>query len=117
MLLRNWFSLISLILVVSLFKLLYNFNFTNIFHWISLIGLVVTIALTILVFLEQPHKKSTKQLEKTYSEFLKQKDRQIEELQNKGSLLFKTSLKKAETDVQLAELKRKLEEQLENNER
>jgi hypothetical protein len=86
----------------------------NPLHWIWLVILITTAALTLIIYLEQPYKKDAKNLQKTYSDFLKQKDMRIEELQKKSDLLFRTSLKKAEADVELAELKRKLVEKMEN---
>jgi len=112
MLIKIWFSLISSILFISLVLLLSNFKLLNVFYWLWLLILIIASAFTIVVYLEQPHKKNIKQLEKTYSEFLKEKDKQIEELHNKGSLLFKTAMKKAEKDLELEELKRRLEEKV-----
>ena len=109
MLIKIWFSLISGILFISLVLLLSSFKLFNIFYWLWLLILITASAITIVVYLEQP-KDGSKQLEKTYSDFLKEKDKQIEELQNKGSLLFKTTMKKAEKDLELDELKRRLEE-------
>ena len=111
MLIKYWFGLMSVILVVTLLTLIFSFNIANVFHWISLIALTIAVALTILVYLEKPYKKEVKQLQKTYSDFLAQKDSQIEELQKKGDLMFKTSMKKSEQDIELAELKKRLEEQ------
>ena len=112
---KAWFSLISAILVVSLFTLLYNFNLINILHWVSLIVLTIAIIMTMIVYLEKPHKNQSNDLEKIYSEFLKEKDRKIEELQEKSGVLFKTAMKKAENNVELAELKRRYEERLKEN--
>ncbi len=67
--------------------------------------LIIASLLTVIVYLERPNN-DVKQLQKTYSDFLKEKDRQIEELQNKGSLLFKTAMKNAEKDL---EMKKKFE--------
>lgn len=110
MIFKIWFSLISTMLFVYLVLLLINFQLSNIFHWAYLLVLTCAIMLTTLAYLEKIHNKDVKTLERDYAEFLKQKDKQIEELQKKSGLLFKTAVKRTEKDLELEELKRKLEE-------
>ena len=92
---KTWFGLISVILFVSLVNVIVSFNLFDILHWIYLIVLIIATVLTIIVYLENPSKKS-KNIEEVYSDFLKEKDRKIEELQNKNEVIFKTAFKKAE---------------------
>jgi ATP-dependent Zn protease len=114
MLLKVWFKLVVVVLLGSLLTLLFDFDVLNALHWISLFVIATTIALTILVYLERPKKQNIKKLEQTYAKFLQQKDKQIEELQKKTDVMFKTAFKRSEADIELAELKRKLEEQTKN---
>ena len=62
-----------------------------------------------IVYLEKTKKKD---LQTTYSEFLKRKDKQIEELQLKNNLMFKTATKKSKAELELNEFKRKWEEKM-----
>ncbi|HIH39613.1 TPA: hypothetical protein HA219_02760 [Candidatus Woesearchaeota archaeon] len=110
MLLKTWFSLVSVILVSTLAVLLYNFNFT-LLYWISLLVLIIAISMQFIIYLEKTNNKNH-DMQKTYSDFLKRKDRQIEELQLKNNLMFKTAMKKSQADIELAELKRKWEEKM-----
>ena len=110
MLIKVWFGLVSAILFGTLVALVANFSILNMLHWIMIIILVIAVILTILVYLENPlKKKNNTDLQKTYAEFLKQKDRQIEELQKKSNVILKTAMKREEVSVELQELKRKLE--------
>lgn len=111
MLIKMWFSLVSFVLVFALAVLLANFKTNNILHWLSLLVLTITIAMHCIVYLERTKNKHT-DLQKTYSEFLKRKDKQIEELQLKNELMFKTAVKKSSSELELAELKRKWEEKM-----
>lgn len=118
MLLKIWFSTISTLLVVGLMFLLFYFELSNIIHWISLFAMLLAIILTTIVYLEKPHKKGNnvhkeiQHIHNTYSEFIKEKDKKIEELQKKSDLLFKTSVKRSEESVELANLKKKWDEKL-----
>lgn len=111
MLIKVWFSLVSIILISALAILLTNFKINNILYWISLLILTITIAMQCIVYLERT-KRKTKDLQTTYSEFLKRKDKQIEELQLKNELMFKTAMKKSSAELELNELKRKWEEKV-----
>ena len=114
MLLKTWFGLICTILLVSLFALIMKFNPLNITHWISLIALVLAVALTIIVYLEQPHKKEIAKLKKIYHDYAITKDKIIAELREKNSVIFRTAMKHSEDSIHLNELKRKLEEKKQN---
>lgn len=81
-------------------------------HFIYLIGLTAAITFTVLIYLEQPHKKDVNILKKTYADFLKQKDNKIDKLKQETDLMFRTAAKRAEKDLELEELKRKLEEKM-----
>lgn len=109
--LKQWFSLICTILFVNLVILLSNFNLRNVLHWIAFVILIVAITMTLIIYLKHKNNK-TIDLESTYNEFLKQKDKQIEELQNKNELMLKTALKRSGTDIELAELKKKWEDKM-----
>ena len=111
---KEWFSLISVILVITFINLIFTFQFDNILHWIYLISLTIAILMTVFVYLEQPHKKDVNILKKTYSDFLKEKDSKIDKLKQETDLMFKTAAKRAEKDIELEELKRKLEEKTNN---
>ena len=111
MILKVWFGLIGIVLVWSLSSLLYSFNVLHIGHWIWFLILVSALTITLHVYLAEPHRKEAKELERNYAYFLKKKDKQINELQNKSQILFNTSVKRSEADVELQELKKKLEEQ------
>jgi hypothetical protein len=110
MLLKTWFGLVCTILLASLFILIFNFNVTRITHWVSMIALILAVALTILVYLEQPHKKEIARYKKIYEDYAFTKDKIISDMKDKNNVLFKTAMKHSEENIQLAELKRKLEE-------
>jgi len=101
MLIKTWFSLVFVILVISLLNLVFGFNLSNIFHWIYLVLLTVAITLTIIVYLEKPYKKDIKKLQDTYRDFLNRKDVQIDELQKQSNLMFKAAIKKTEQELEL----------------
>lgn len=109
MLFKIWLSLMSAVLTISFIELIIKFNLTNVFHWIYLIFLVITMTLTILIYLEKP-KNNQNNLQKTYADFLKQKDKKIQELEEKNQLIFKTAVKRSEHEIELAELKKRLKE-------
>ena len=114
MLIKTWFSLVAVILIVSLLVLLADFNLANPLHWFALVTLTLAITLQTIIYLERPKRNANDvaMLQKTYKEFLEQKDKLIEELQQKKDILFKTAMKKADNDIELAELKRKWEEKM-----
>jgi len=97
------------VILGALASLMFTFNFLSIVHWISFLVLVGTLALTCYIYLEQPHRKEFKSLQKTYAYFLDKKDKKIDELENKSQILFNTSMKRSEADVELKELKKRLE--------
>ena len=101
--------MMSVIQILSLFISIISFS-GSILEVMWIIILLVSIALTSIVFLEKPHLKSAKNLQKTYADFLKQKDLRITELENKNQVLLRTSVKHSDENIQLAQLKRKLEE-------
>lgn len=110
MILRIWFGLVNVVLITALAILLYNFNLLSIFHWIAFLALVWGLGLSIFVYLEKPHKQDLKLIQKEYEQFLRRKDKQIEELQSKSDVLFKTAFKRSEHEMELNELKKKLEQ-------
>jgi hypothetical protein len=119
MLLKIWFSTISTLLILGLIFLLFYFEINNIIHWLSLFAIFMAIILTVIIYLEKPHKKvhinnhkDIQDIHRTYSDFLIEKDKKIEELQKKNDLLFKTSVKRTEESLELNELKKKWEEKL-----
>lgn len=107
MILKIWFGLIGIVILGSLGALLYSFDLLNIGHWVWFLILVCSLAMTAHMYMSEPYRKETKELERNYAYFLKKKDKQIEELQNKSQVLFNTSMKRSEADVELQSLKGK----------
>ncbi len=110
MLVKIWFGLLLTILVATLGVLVAGFDVLSVFDWIAFLALTWTIGLTAYMYLEQPHKKEIKELQRTYEQFIKKKDKEMEELRSKSDLWFKTALKRSDENIELAELKRRLEE-------
>ncbi len=108
MLFKIWFSLISTVLVAALGILAFIFSVTNVLHWILLFILTIIIALTILVYLEKPQKEDSN-IRKIYEEFIKAKDARIAELEQKSDVMFKTAMRREDMNIELTQLKRKLE--------
>ncbi|MBN2421391.1 hypothetical protein JXB27_03885 [Candidatus Woesearchaeota archaeon] len=110
MLLRTWFGLVNSIILIALFLVLFNFEIKNVLNWVSLIALVLALALSMIIYIEKPHAKETIKLKKDYADFLKRKDKIIDEMRQKNDLIFNTAKKRSEADIELAELKKKWEE-------
>lgn len=63
---------------------------------------------------KEDHKEKIKRLEKTYSEALKRKDKEIEELRKDNTAIFRASMKQGE---KIEELQKALKKALEENQK
>ena len=107
MLLKAWFLMVCSVLVLSLISSVFSFSGT-VLQALWILILLITIALTARVYLEQP-ATDVKEIQKTYAEFIQKKDKDITALQEKNKLILKTAVKHSEENIELAELKRKWE--------
>ena len=71
--------------------------------------LISTISLTFYFYLENPTKKESKDLEKTYAHFLNKKDKEISDLKEKSQILFNASVKRSQENLDLGNLKNNLD--------